>query len=456
MTNGLHVCIFTDQHPQTLGGAQASVVLQRTFLERAGHTVTIVAPRNPAPGSPDPAVVELPALTLAQGQYSAVLAGAGLDARIDRALAARGPVSVVHLQGDFWGAWLGKRYAARHRLPVVLTTHTNVDASFRAVAGPVAELGLRAVSAWQRQVTGERTRRSGNGTGYDYLRALAAGVGSVVAPSGHFAARLRRAGLSVTAVIPTGVHDDDVAASTGPARPTPRQDDRVRLVWLGRFSAEKRPLELIEALAATDRHIEADLYGTGVLFDRAVRRVQALGLTDRVRLHGAVDHSRALRAIASADLLVQTSRGFETQGMTVYEALALGVPVVVCDPDIAAELGGAELGTAELTSAAEPGAEPWVWCADGPEPGSLARVLTDSARAVRSADGSPVPAALSTGLLQSAQTRRLLAVYADAMRSGADQGQGAGQSRPAALSARYSSASRGARSSGSASTTSAP
>ena len=440
MTDGLHICFFTDQHPRTLGGAQASVLLQRTFLERAGHTVTIVAPQDPAGGGADPGVVELPALTVARGQYSAVLPSSRLDAMVDRALDARGPVDVVHLQGDFWGAWLGKRYAARHRLPLVLTTHTNVDASFRAVAGPVAGLGLRAVTAWQRQVTGDRARRSGHGGGYDYLRALASGADAVVAPSGHFAARLREAGVPVTAVIPTGVNDDDVAASPGrrPRQDGHPQDDQVRLVWLGRFSAEKRPLELIEAIAATDQRVEADLYGTGTLFDRARRRVQALGLTDRVRLHGAVDHTEALRAIASADLLVQTSRGFETQGMTVYEALALGVPVVVCDRAIADELGG--------------DAAPWVWCAEGPEPSALAQVLDSAARAVRSPDGPRVPHSFSTGLLQSAQSERLLAVYAEALGAAAHRRQ----SRPAALSARYSSARRGARSSGSASTTSAP
>jgi 1,2-diacylglycerol 3-alpha-glucosyltransferase len=404
VTDGLHICFFTDQHPSTLGGAQASVLLQRTFLERAGHTVTIVAPQDPAGGSDDPGVVALPALTVARGQYSAVLPSRRMDARVDRALEARGPVDVVHLQGDFWGAWLGKRYAARHRLPLVLTTHTNVDASFRAVAGPVAGLGLRAVAAWQRQATGDHARRSGHGAGYDYLRALASGAHAVVAPSGHFAARLREAGVPVTAVIPTGVNDDDVAASPGrgPRQDDlSRQDDQVSLVWLGRFSAEKRPLELIEAIAATDQRVEADLYGTGTLFDRARRRVQALGLTDRVRLHGAVDHTAALRAIASADLLVQTSRGFETQGMTVYEALALGVPVVVCDRAIADELGG--------------DAAPWVWCAEGPEPSALARVLGSAARAVRSPDGPRVPRSFSTGLLQSAQSERLLAVYAGAL-----------------------------------------
>ncbi|HEV6952474.1 MAG TPA: glycosyltransferase [Promicromonospora sp.] len=424
--NGLHICFFTDQHPDTLGGAQASVQLQRTFLERAGHTVTIVAPRSPVvPAAdpdvvalPDPDVVALPGPTVARGQYTAALPGRRLDALVDRELAARGPVDVVHLQGDFWGAWLGKRFAARHGLPVVLTTHTNVDASFRAVAGPLAGIGLGAVAAWQRAVTGHLTarpaRRSGLGAGYDYLRALASGAAAVVAPSAHFAARLEAAGVPVTAVVPTGVHDDDVHglrdgghADGRPGRRTPRRPgDPVRVVWLSRFSAEKRPLELLDALAATDLRVEADLYGTGVLFERARRRVHALGLADRVRLHGAVGHAEALRAIAAADLLVQTSQGFETQGMTVYEALALGVPVVVRDPDIAHELGGAG----------------WVRHAPGRSAASLASALDAAAQALGTQALPRVPGTVSAGLLQSAQTRRLLDVYAGVLGGGAQAG----------------------------------
>ena len=41
----MHVVMFGDQHVESLGGAQVSMRLQRRFLERAGHTVTIVAPR---------------------------------------------------------------------------------------------------------------------------------------------------------------------------------------------------------------------------------------------------------------------------------------------------------------------------------------------------------------------------------------------------------------------------
>ena len=54
---------------------------------------------------------------------------------------------------------------------------------------------------------------------------------------------------------------------------------------------------------------------------------------------GRLPYAETLRRIAAADAVVQTSIGFETQGMTVFEAASLGTPAVVSDPDIGAELG---------------------------------------------------------------------------------------------------------------------
>ncbi len=45
----MHVVMFGDQHLESLGGAQVSMRLQRRFLEKAGHTVTVVAPRMHGP-----------------------------------------------------------------------------------------------------------------------------------------------------------------------------------------------------------------------------------------------------------------------------------------------------------------------------------------------------------------------------------------------------------------------
>src|SRR5690606_5336965 len=59
-----------------------------------------------------------------------------------------------------------------------------------------------------------------------------------------------------------------------------------------------------------------------------------------VRFAGRLPYAETLARIAAADAVVQTSIGFETQGMTPFEAATLGTPTVVSDPDIAGELRG--------------------------------------------------------------------------------------------------------------------
>ncbi|MGO1267184.1 MAG: glycosyltransferase, partial [Microbacterium gubbeenense] len=74
--------------------------------------------------------------------------------------------------------------------------------------------------------------------------------------------------------------------------------------------------------------------------DEAERFVAARGLTGRVRFLGRLSYADTLARIMAASALVQTSIGFESQGMTPFEAAQLGTPSIVSDGDIAGEMGG--------------------------------------------------------------------------------------------------------------------
>ncbi|MBN9178968.1 MAG: glycosyltransferase, partial [Microbacterium sp.] len=150
----MHVVFFADQHLESLGGAQVSMRLQRRFLERAGHTVTVVAPRMHGPRAREyersDAYVDTPSVPITfDREYSFTWPGRRTDRFIDDALAARPPVDVVHVQADFWGALMGHRFAARHGLPVVHTMHNRVDVGIAATT-PFPGLVLRVLNAWQR------------------------------------------------------------------------------------------------------------------------------------------------------------------------------------------------------------------------------------------------------------------------------------------------------------------
>ncbi|MCD2168145.1 glycosyltransferase [Microbacterium sp. JC 701] len=406
----MHVVMFADQHLESLGGAQVSMRLQKRFLERAGHVVTVVAPRLPRPGAHDPAYLDLPSIAITPDrEYALAWPGVRTDRFLDAEMGARLPVDVVHVQADFWGAFIGHRYAARHALPVVHTMHNRVDVGIEATA-PFPGLVLRALNAWARRAlpraaSGRTAQNSTSSArsrtdGWAFLHQLARLSRAVTAPSGHFARRLERHGVaSRVDVIWNGIDDDvlDAALAAGPAV---RAEGRPRFIWLGRMSPEKRLLPFLEAVVASGIDAEVEVVGGGAELGKATRLIERAAPRATVTFAGRLSYPETLARLAAADAVVQTSIGFETQGMTVFEAASLGTPAVVSDPDIAAELGSGTWTVADATTAA------------------LAEALARAASDITA--GTPVVPnpSIAERFRQSSRTGAMVAVYERAVAAG--------------------------------------
>ncbi|SDO30874.1 Glycosyltransferase involved in cell wall bisynthesis [Microbacterium sp. ru370.1] len=421
----MHVVMFADQHLESLGGAQVSMRLQKRFLERAGHVVTVVAPRLHRPASDDPAYLDLPSIAITPDrEYALTWPGSRTDRFLDAEMGARLPVDVVHVQADFWGAFIGHRFAARHGLPVVHTMHNRVDVGIEATA-PFPGLVLRALNAWARRAL-PAVRQGGGSShgvgadprgstdpggsspnvpasrvdGWAFLHRLARLSRAVTAPSGHFARRLERHGVAPSVdVIWNGIDDDVLDAALAFGAST-RRPGRPRFVWLGRMSPEKRLLPFLEAVVASGIDADVEIIGGGAQLKAAQRLVERRRPGARVTFAGRLPYAETLARLADADAVVQTSIGFETQGMTVFEAASLGTPAVVTDPDIAAELGGGTWTVADATVAA------------------LAETLRRAAADI--AAGSPVrpESSIAERFRQSSRTAAMVAVYERAVAAG--------------------------------------
>lgn len=406
----MHVVMFADQHLESLGGAQVSMRLQKRFLERAGHVVTVVAPRLHRPAPDDTAYLDLPSIPLTlDREYALTWPGARTDRFVDSEMGARLPVDVVHVQADFWGAYIGHRFAARHGLPVVHTMHNRVDVGIEATA-PFPGLVLRALNAWARRALPRRVTAPAPGRdtapagrdvdGWAYLRRLATVSRAVTAPSGHFARRLERHGVAdAVDVIWNGIDDDALDAALVAGR-TERRPGRPRFVWLGRMSPEKRLLPFLEAVADSGIDAEVEIIGGGGQLRAAQRLIERRAPVASVTFAGRLSYAETLRRLADADAVVQTSIGFETQGMTVFEAASLGTPAVVSDPDIGAELGAGTWTVPDATVAA------------------LSRTLRRAAADI--AAGAPVTpdASVAERFRQSSRTAAMVAVYERAVAAG--------------------------------------
>jgi alpha-1,6-mannosyltransferase len=116
------------------------------------------------------------------------------------------------------------------------------------------------------------------------------------------------------------------------------RSDAAVVVGLGRFAIEKRwdvVLDAFRVLRARGKDAVLVLYGDGP--ERARMQERAGGSPDVVFPGFLSDRASLARALASADLLVHGCP-FETFGLSIAEAMASGLPVVVPDQGGAAEM----------------------------------------------------------------------------------------------------------------------
>jgi len=107
-------------------------------------------------------------------------------------------------------------------------------------------------------------------------------------------------------------------------------DDRVVLVFAGKFEKKKRPVELMQIVhASLDRRYVLVMVGSGEL-DAEVKATARIA-PDRFRVLPFQNQSRMPVVYRLGDLFVLPSAFGETWGLAVNEALACGRPVLVSD-----------------------------------------------------------------------------------------------------------------------------
>lgn len=134
-----------------------------------------------------------------------------------------------------------------------------------------------------------------------------------------------------TEVIPCAVHADCfTAVDQRAASPT-------RIVMVSRLTAQKGPLQSIEAFAKAARRADdmiLEIVGDGPQMAEVCKAIADAGLQDRVVVHGALTHDQTLKILAKSHIFLQHGmtlprQGIETQAVSLVEAMGHGlVPIV--------------------------------------------------------------------------------------------------------------------------------
>lgn len=318
----MRIGLFTNNYRPLTNGLATSVESFAQAFRRAGHEVTIVAPRYPGGCPPEPGVLRVPGFR-APTHHAYVLPVASWPG-VRRAVAAL-RLDIFHAQHPLLLGAAAARWARRSGRPLVFTYHTHYDRYAHYVPGPsrlVARLAVRQAVAFAQRAD------------------------LVIAPGPAVARALQAHGVTTpVAIVPTGV---TLSAGSGNFSPTEARralglDGGTPLcLSVGRLAREKNQAFLLAAFALILRGLPAAqlvLVGEGDDRPRLEGLARALGIAEHVRFVGAVPHEAVGDYYLAADLFLFPSTS-ETQGIVVLEALAAGLPVIAVASDAAADLLG--------------------------------------------------------------------------------------------------------------------
>ncbi len=307
----MKVLITTDWYAPVINGVVTSVLMLRRELEARGHEVRIVTLSNSIHSYKNGEVYYMGSVSA-----SRIYPGARLKMHRTRSLlrelAAWCP-DVIHSQCEFSTFRVASALSNRLGVPIVHTYHT-VYEDYTHYFSPSVRVGRYVVSAFSRWICSR--------------------TACIIAPTQKVEQLLRRYGVHCRIdVIPTGV---DLCLFRGGAEQEKRLQALRRkwmipknhtiLLYLGRMAKEKNLETLIEQIAGAGRKdVTLLLVGDGPDREAALDRAYQLGVS--VIYIGMVSHEETPDYYRLGDLFVTASTS-ETQGLTYFEALAAGLPVL--------------------------------------------------------------------------------------------------------------------------------
>ena len=335
----MRIALVSDYYLPTLGGVQTVVKAQLEGLRRAGHEATVFAPL--ALPSQDDAVVALPtSRRFHPDDYPFTWPPRQATALLAREFARR-RIEVVHVHSEMFAALTAMRAARSLGLPVVFTVHGRVDVyTVNVLPMPAVSTALlaglhgRFVSHANIPIPRDRphTQTVAARRMWRLMVSQANAASHVAVPSAHLAAKLLDLGVTTPiTVVPNAIEDSVIADIGNPVVRSREGGEPLRVMWCGRVSPEKRPEVFVDAATRFAPDVTSAVYGDGV--SRA--KVTAAASGTRVTLHGSVPQRDVLEAMREHHVFVSSSLNFDNQPMVMLEAIASGLPIVYCDPDLA-------------------------------------------------------------------------------------------------------------------------
>ena len=311
----MKIGMITNSYKPYISGVTNYILLNKKFLEKAGHEVYVFTFGDEDYEDGELNVVRSPGMPLVDSGFYISLS---FNRRARRLLYS---MDLVHIQHPFQSGNLALRYCKPRNIPVVFTNHTRYDLYAQAylpfLPDSVGETALRA-----------------------YLPTFCRACDLVIAPSQGLRQVLIHLGVdSPIEVVPNGV---DLIPFQEELHPIERlslgiPEDHVVLMYVGRLGPEKNLSFLLQAFGGTAQALEKVslvMVGDGPERIKLQDQVTQMGLPARIKFTGFVPYPELPNYMALGDAFI-TASVTEVHPLSVIEAMAAGLPVLgIASPGI--------------------------------------------------------------------------------------------------------------------------
>lgn len=314
----MNVAIFTDTYFPDTNGVTSSIFTLSQELKKRGHNVYVFTVSEPKAAlkkvAADPSVYRFPSIPIVF--IKPQRAANPFSIRLIR-LIKKFKIDIIHTQSEFFMGFMAVGASTSLRIPIVHTYHTMLEDYTHYIAH-----GKLATPAMARQ----------------YSKTFCGFASSIIVPTEKVANSLREYGVKKPiTVIPTGINLSPFMKENHPAEEilALKKKRDIDPSWpvilcLGRLAKEKSVDLLISQMPRIISKIpEARLVivGSGPDEEKLKELSASLNVSDRVIFLGAAPYREIGSYYQLGDVFVCCSTT-ETQGLTYYEAMASGVPIV--------------------------------------------------------------------------------------------------------------------------------
>jgi len=307
----MRIAIMTDSYLPTRDGVVTAVMTLSKSLRDLGHTVFIIAP-DPGESRREPGIHYFPATKFKKyPDYFLPIFPSG-----KRRLIESLNVDIIHIHGVAFMALKGLIVSRSTGVPAVATYCTNVVDTLEFYSPIPIPTNILSRLAWI------------------YIRNFMKRPKCVIALTPATLTEFEENGVRTkrTEVIPVGIDVNRFRPGLDGSEIRKRHgltDEKV-VIHVGRVSYEKNIGIPIKAVKSLPENVKLMIVGKGPAFQEMKDLVKSEDLESKVIFAGFVPDDELALYYSAADAVVSASR-FETQGLTIAEAMGCGLPAACSD-----------------------------------------------------------------------------------------------------------------------------